>query len=58
MKDYYDMELTPSEDGKDCIGNGERYDKDGEKIECCCGECDHFMICHKKMLDKLFGESE
>lgn len=37
--------LTPSEDGKECLGNGESFDKYGNRIECCCDECDYFLIC-------------
>ena len=55
MIDYYNIELTPSVGGKDCLGNGEKFDENGEKIDCCCDECDHFMICHKKMLEEEFG---
>ena len=32
--------LTPSPQGKDCLGNGEN-----EKYECCCDECDYFLYC-------------
>ena len=32
------IELTPSPEGKDCLGNGEHG-------ECCCDECDFFLEC-------------
>lgn len=35
-----DPELTPSPHGRDCLGNGEH-----PGIECCCDECDHYLVC-------------
>lgn len=32
--------LTPSENGKDCLGNGTHED-----IECCCDECEYYLLC-------------
>lgn len=32
--------LTPSEQGKNCFGNGEH-----PEYECCCDECDFFLEC-------------
>lgn len=32
--------LTPSDQGKDCLGNGER-----PEYECCCDECDYYLHC-------------
>ena len=32
--------LTPSPQGKDCLGNGEN-----SNYECCCDECDFFLDC-------------
>ena len=32
--------LTPGNDGKDCLGNGEH-----PNIECCCDECDYLQCC-------------
>lgn len=32
--------LTPSYHGEQCLGNGEHSD-----IECCCDECDYYLIC-------------
>ena len=36
---------TPSNGGKDCLGNGEHTDKNGNLIECCCDECDYYLKC-------------
>lgn len=32
--------LTPSPQGRECLGNGEHPD-----IECCCDECPHYLTC-------------
>ncbi len=32
--------LTPSPQGKECLGNGEHLE-----YECCCDECDYFLYC-------------
>ena len=32
--------LTPGEEGRNCLGNGEY-----PEYECCCDECDFFGIC-------------
>lgn len=32
--------LTPSYHGNDCLGNGEH-----PGIECCCDECDFYLLC-------------
>ena len=37
--------LPPGNLGKDCPGNGETKDKNGNIIECCCDECDYLMSC-------------
>ena len=37
--------LTPGNNGKYCLGNGEHYDKKGNLIECCCDECDYMLLC-------------
>lgn len=37
--------LTPGNNGIDCLGNGEHFDKDGQPIECCCDECDYALCC-------------
>ena len=49
IKDITGIELTPGNCGKDCKGNGEHYDENGELLECCCDECDYMMCC-------LFGD--
>ncbi len=51
---YFDIwnkvELTPSKNGEQCLGNGKCKDKDGTQIECCCDEYDFLGYC--------FGESD
>ena len=32
--------LTPSRQGKRCLGNGEN-----PEYECCCDECDFYLLC-------------
>ena len=39
--------LTPSEQGGDCLGNGEN-----PKYECCCDECDYFLYCFPQFDDE------
>jgi len=53
--------LTPSRQGRRCLGNGEH-----QKYECCCDECDYYLYCFpqfderlkrnkvKKLINKLF----
>ena len=43
--DITGIELIPGNSGKDCPGNGEHYDENGELIECCCDECDFYLCC-------------
>lgn len=43
--DITGIELTPGNGGRDCFGNGEHYDKNGNLIECCCDECDYLLCC-------------
>ena len=38
--DVTGIPLNPSEQGKDCLGNGEH-----PEYECCCDECDFLGIC-------------
>ena len=33
--------LTPSKQGKKCLGNGKH-----ESYECCCDECDYYLYCY------------
>jgi len=37
--------LTPGNHGEQCLGNGRCYDKNGNRIECCCEECQAFLTC-------------
>lgn len=37
--------LTPGNGGKECLGDGEHLDKEGNRIECCCDECDYLQYC-------------
>ena len=37
--------LTPENSGRDCFGNGEHTDGNGNLIECCCDECNYFLCC-------------
>lgn len=43
--DVTGIELTPGNKGADCLGNGEHVNKDGNRIECCCDECNYMMCC-------------
>lgn len=45
--DISGIELTPNNNGKDCKGNGEHLDENGNIIECCCDECDYMICCSK-----------
>ena len=38
--------LTPSNQGSECLGNGEH-----PEYECCCDECDYFLICFPQYKD-------
>lgn len=40
--------LTPGDSGKNCMGNGEHFNEDGNLIECCCDECDYLLCCAYK----------
>ncbi|MBQ4612711.1 MAG: hypothetical protein IJB26_04105 [Clostridia bacterium] len=42
--------LTPGNEGKDCLGNGLHFDKNGARIECCCDECDYAVCCYDPSL--------
>jgi len=39
--DVTGTELTPGNQGKDCLGNGKH-----EGIECCCDECSYMLCCY------------
>ena len=45
IRDVTGTKLTPGNLGRDCIGNGEHFDKNGNRIECCCDECAYLMCC-------------
>ncbi len=51
--DVTGIELIPGNKGKDCPGNGEHYDINGELIECCCDECDYMICCLDSHDDSL-----
>lgn len=40
------IRLTPSCDGKDCLGNGEHG-------PCCCDECDFYQLCFPNWKEKF-----
>lgn len=41
MGKEYDIQLAPSPNGENCIGNGQNKD-----VECMCDECDYFLECY------------
>ena len=43
--DITEVELTPGEPNV-CLGNGE------QGFECCCDECDYFLLCFPKEVPK------
>ena len=43
--DITGVQLTPGNNGEDCKGNGKHLDEKGILIECCCDECDYFLLC-------------
>ena len=43
--DITGIELTPGNGGKDCKGNGQHLDENGNPYECCCDECDYMLCC-------------
>lgn len=48
LTDISGVALTPGNFGKDCLGNGEHFDEDGDGIDCCCDECDYLLCCTDK----------
>ena len=46
VKDITDIELMPGEPTV-CLGNGE------QGFECCCDECDYYLVCFPKFAPKL-----
>ena len=51
--DVTGVELIPGNGGADCPGNGECVDQNGNKIECCCDECDYMICCLEEMSQKM-----
>lgn len=51
--DISGIELLPGKRGSDCLGNGEHFDEFGNKIECCCDECDYMLCCFGKQSKKV-----
>ena len=45
--DITGIELTPGNNGRDCLANGTHFYENGEPIECCCDECDYMICCFK-----------
>ena len=43
--DITGIELTPGNNGKDCLGNGNHFYENGERMECCCDECSYMICC-------------
>ena len=54
--DVTGVELIPGNEGRDCPGNGEHIDRNGELIECCCDECDYMLCCTDVMWDVYCAE--
>ena len=53
--DVTGIELTPRNDGIECLGNGEHCDENGNIIECCCDECDYLICCTMPVPDMCKG---
>lgn len=49
--DVTGIELIPGNFGKDCLGNGEHYDKNGNLLPICCDECDFYICCASEKTD-------
>ena len=49
--DVTGIELTPGNGGINCLENGEHFDANGNRIECCCDECDYFLLCNDTQPD-------
>ena len=50
--DVTGIELTPGNNGEDCKGNGKHLGENGNPIECCCDECDYFLLCFPEFDEK------
>ena len=48
MIDVTGTPLTPSRQGRKCLGNGEH-----EEYECCCDECNYFLRCYPQYNRRL-----
>ena len=46
--DVTGVPLTPSFQGKKCLGNGEH-----KEYECCCEECDYYLGCFPQFNPKI-----
>lgn len=42
--------LTPGKYGRDCLGNGNHQNQQGEYL-CCCDECDYYQCCIEEHSD-------
>ena len=51
VTDITGVELTPGKPAA-CLGNGE------QGFECCCDECDYFLLCFPEFDPKSKGENE
>lgn len=45
--DITGIELTPGKCGDNCLGNGNRLNEIGQRIECCCDECAYMVCCQE-----------
>ena len=45
ITDITAIELTPGNNGRDCLANGTYFYENDEQIECCCDECNYMMCC-------------
>ena len=49
--DITGIELLPGNGGKDCLGNGDHVDINGNPIEICCDECEYLLCCISEIAD-------
>ena len=40
-----EIELTPGNGGRDCLGNGNHFDENGEPIEIRCENREYYILC-------------
>ena len=50
-------DLIPGNYGKDCPYNGFHDDEKGERIECCCDECDYYLCREEEITCDKCSES-